>query len=70
MIQAVRFVLSLGLLVLAWRHSHWSIALALTLTLLACEVLSSLVWQVQSQINILNERLKEYEHRIDALEDR
>ena len=69
-LQMVRGGLSVGLLITAWRNSHWSVALTLVLTLLACEVLSTMVWQMKEQIAILERRIKDHADRLDAIKDR
>lgn len=70
MIQVARAGLSIALLVTVWRHAHWSIALALALTLLACEVLSSMAWNLSVRVAALTQLLKIYEERLDAIEER
>lgn len=70
MIQVVRAILSIALLVLAWRHAHWSVALTLVLTLLACEVLSSLVWTLKIQVIDLQQRVRALDEKVDAIKDR
>lgn len=36
--QYTRYVLTLGLLVAIWHHSHWSVALSITLITVALEI--------------------------------
>ena len=37
MVTLGRWILSIALLVVAWHHSHWSVALCLTLNIAAIE---------------------------------
>ena len=48
--RLIRYVITIALLAVVWRHAHWSVALALTLIAIAQELQE---WFVMGVVNAL-----------------
>lgn len=46
----VRYALSIALLVVVWKNSHWSVALSLTLTMVGMEFLTEIVKRIRAAL--------------------